>query len=125
MENMGIMELLTIVGDGRVLDDYHERLDALIRAVKTSHKKGTITLTLSVAPAKDMMDIPRVVVSAVVTAKIPLSERGSEMLYIDDDNQLSRRNPRQPELPFNTVKMPPKEERGDLNGKARAAGEKA
>jgi hypothetical protein len=125
MENMGLMELLTIVGDGRVLDDFHGRLDELIRAVKTSHKKGTLTLTLTVAPAKDMVDTPRVIVSGVVTAKIPQSERGSELFYIDDDDRLSRRNPRQPELPFNTVKMPPAEERADLNRKDLAAGEKA
>ena len=124
MDDVGPIVLLKTLGDGRVMDDFYDQLGNLLMAVKMSHKKGHVTLKVVVSPCKDV-EISRVSVWGDVASKIPHIERSSEFFYVDDNNQLSRRNPRQPVVPPNTVKMPPVEERSDLDNKSLAAGEKA
>ena len=123
-DEMGPIDILKTLGDGRVMDDLYEQLGNLLMAVQMSHKKGKVVLTIEVAPTKDV-EVPRVDVWGDVSARIPHIERSSEMFYVTDRNQLSRRNPRQPALPPNTVRMPPREELVDVDDKSLAAGEKA
>lgn len=123
-DEMGPIEVLKVLGNGRVLDDLYKELGDVLMAVQMAHKKGRVTLTIEVAPTKDAEE-PRVEVWGDVAARIPHVERASELLYVTDGNQLSRRNPRQPALPAGTVKMPPREELVNIDGKSRAAGEKA
>lgn len=123
MNGMGPIDLLKALGEGRVMGDLHEKIGELLMAVRMSHKKGKVVLTVTIKPTKDA-EIPRVEVHGDVTAKIPHIERGSELLYVDDQNQLSRRNPLQPALPPNTVRMPPVDEDAELDGQSLAAGEK-
>ena len=123
-EDMGPIEILKLLGDGKVMDDLYEKLGDLIMAVQMSHKKGKVVLAIEVKPTKDA-EVPRVEIWGDVSAKIPHIERTSELLYVTDHNQLSRRNPRPPVLPTNTVKMPPREELIEVDNKSFAAGEKA
>ena len=124
MSEVGVLPLLQTLGDGRVLDDFHEQLHNLLIAVQMSHKKGKVVLTVNVEPTRDV-EVPRVEVHGDVTSKIPHIERSSELFYLTEEYRLSRRNPRQPVLPPNTVRMPPAEERNDIDGKTHAAGEQA
>lgn len=124
MSEVSVMSLLQALGDGRVMDDFHERLHELLMAVQISHKKGKVVLTVTVKPTKDA-EVPRAEVHGDVTAKIPHIERSSELFYLTEEYRLSRRNPRQPVLPSHTVRMPPAEEREDMDGKSLAAGEQA
>lgn len=123
-EDIGPIELLKTLGDGSVMEDFYQRLSELLMAVRMAHKKGKIVLTVQVSPTKDV-DVQRVGIWGDVTAKIPHIERNAEFFYVNDHCELSKRNPRQPALSPNTVKMPSVDERDDLDGQSRAAGEKA
>lgn len=123
--DMGLLELLKTLGDGRVMDDLHEQLGECLMAVRMAHKKGKVVLTLVVMPSKDS-ELSKVTVWGDVTSKIPHIERGADIFYVNDENRLSRRNPRQPALAPNTVKMPPRDEiAAEPDGKSLAAGERA
>lgn len=124
MSEIGMIGLLGGLGDGKVMDDFHKRFHELLRAVRSCGDKGKVVLTLSVEPDPDQEE-PVVSVRGEVTATIPLPKRRRELFFLTDDCRLSRRNPRQPERPENTVKMPPVEDRADLDGKSRAAGERS
>ncbi len=122
--DMGLLEVLKTLGDGRVIDDLHEQLNECLMAVRMAHKKGKVVLTLVVTPSKDA-EMSKVTVWGDVTSKIPHIERGADIFYVTGENGLSRRNPRQPALPPNTVKMPPRAGHEDeLDGQSRAAGER-
>ena len=125
MDNyVGPLELLRILDDGKVLDDLHEAIDELIMRVRMAHKKGSVDLKLEVKPSKDGESL-KVSIKGDVKPKYPYIERGADIFYVGEANRLSRRNPRQPTLSANTVKMPPPEERSDIDRKSAAAGEKA
>ena len=123
MEEIGPIELLKTLGDGRVLDDFDQRVSELLMACRMSHKKGKVVLTVTVTPNRDI-EVPRVDVHGDGTAKIPHIERGSELFFVNDDNQLSRRHPRQAAPHPNTVHMPPPAAVADVDNKSLAAGEK-
>ncbi len=82
MEDIGPIGLLKTIGDGRVMDDFHEQLSMLLMAVRMAHKKGHVTLKVVVSPTKDA-EIPRVSIWGDVTSKIPHIERTSEFFYVD------------------------------------------
>lgn len=60
-------------------------------------KPGSLTLQISIAPAK--VNGALMVVDKV-TAKPPEPDRDAALFYATAEGQLSRRDPRQPELPF-------------------------
>ena len=124
MDEIGIMRLLQGMGGGRVLDDLHDRLQKLLVAARTSHDKGKVVLTITVEPDADR-EIFQVNIHGDVTATIPHIKRTGDRFYLTDEGRLTKRNPRQPEMPANTVQMPPPEERNDLDGKSQAAGERS
>lgn len=101
---LGPLELLQSMSEGKVMDDFDEQLRVLLAAVRQSYKKGKIVLTISVRPPKDLND-PRVEIQGDVSATIPHVERSGELLYLTESLYLSRRNPRQPAPPPNVVTM--------------------
>ncbi len=114
---IGVIELLKNLGDGRVLDDMHTRLAEVLAAVRQCHKKGKVTLTIDVHPT-DVSEIQRVEIEGNVSYKAPMPGRGSELYYVDDSLALHSRDPRQRQLP-NMISMP----EISVDGKSRAAGE--
>lgn len=115
---IGVIELLKSLGDGRVLDDMHNRLGEVLAAVRHCHRKGKVVLTIEVKPTDDV-EIQRVEIRGDVSYKAPLPSRGSELYYVDDGLSLHNRDPRQRQLPSNTITMP-----DAIDGKSLAAGEK-
>ncbi len=114
---IGVIELLKDLGNGRVLDDMHNRLGEVLAAVRQCHKKGKIILIIDVHPTTDS-EVQRVEIKGNVTYKVPLPGRGSEFYYMDEDLSLHSRDPRQRQLP-NMITMP----EIPIDGKSRAAGE--
>lgn len=120
---LGPLELLQSMSDGKVMDDFDEQLRLLLAAVKQSYKKGKIVLTISVKPPKDLND-QRVEIQGDVSATIPHVERSGEMLYLTENLYLTRRNPRQPAPPPNVVTMAEAGQGRELDRQSLAAGEK-
>lgn len=75
-------------------------LAELVRTARLTGKTGTLTLQIKVAPQKDGETL---MVTDKVTVKLPEGERGGSLFFDDETGFISRRNPRQPELPFRDV----------------------
>ncbi|GAA4059670.1 hypothetical protein [Actinomadura miaoliensis] len=83
---------------GAVHTEASEKLHALVDAVTEHAAKGTLTLVMEVAPiAKG--DTSALTVSAKVTTKQPTAAQASAF-FVDATGNLSRRDPRQTELPM-------------------------
>lgn len=116
---MGILELLKFLGEGRILDDMHNRLGEVLAAVRQCHKKGKLVLALEFHPTYDDSGLEQIEINAKVEPKLPLPNRGKNYLYLDETLGLHRRDPRQRQLPENVIDMS-----SDVDGKSRAAGER-
>lgn len=73
-----------------------EKLAEVAAAVKEHEKTGTLTLTITIAPAEFAGAVK---VSDTVKAKLPEADRDAGLFYPDEHGFLSRNDPRQPQLP--------------------------
>ena len=73
-----------------------EGLQEVVAAVKEHKKGGSLTITIDVKPGE--VD-GTLVVSDKVKVKAPEAERPTSLFYSDSRGNLSRRDPRQSELP--------------------------
>lgn len=85
---------------GGLHSELSEQLAELVAAVAAHGKAGSLTVTLNVKPA----EMPgAIVVSDDVKSKVPQPDKPASLFYSDDHGNLSRRDPRQPELPLRKV----------------------
>lgn len=75
-----------------------EALHELLQAVKDTGKAGKLQLTINVKPAAKG-NAEQVLISDLVATKKPAVERPESIFFLDDAGNLSRSDPRQPELP--------------------------
>jgi hypothetical protein len=93
--------VLAELAKGQIHTDASEQLHRLVDAVQEHGKEGTLTVKLTVGPiAKD--DTSVLVVKATVDSKPPKTAPSSAY-FVDGTGNLSRRDPRQGELPFEVV----------------------
>ena len=82
---------------GGLHGELSEALAEIVLAVSEHRKKGTLQLQIIVEPNADG-------VTVTVTDKnkltVPEGERGAAIYFADDDGNLTRRDPRQQELPL-------------------------
>ncbi len=81
---------------GELSDSLHE----LVEAVAEHGKKGSLTLQVIVEP---MGDGSTVRVTDKIKMAVPEGERGAAIYFIDQDGNLTRKNPAQIELPLREV----------------------
>lgn len=77
----------------------HE-LANLVASVQETRKPGVLTLTLKVTPNKDGVTVT---LSDDISVKLPKSDRGAAIFFVQGDGNLVRNDPRQPELPLREV----------------------
>jgi hypothetical protein len=95
--------------NGGLHAELSERLAELVSACLEHGKAGTLTLSVKVAPNKDGVTVT---IFDDVKAKAP-ADRGAAIFYADDHGNVSRRDPRQPELPLKPIEsMSPRERTG-------------
>lgn len=92
------LDLLRSQEHGGFLIDAEESLLNLIEAVQRTGKKGALKLTLTVVSDKNALDEAAVFISGAIAASTPEPDRRHTLFY-HVDGRLSRRDPRQPELP--------------------------
>lgn len=85
--------------NGALVDEITEELARVVRGVVKHGKRGEITLTLKVNPAKGGAYF----VYDEVKAKIPEADREATIFYATADGDLSRNDPRQQNLEFRSV----------------------
>lgn len=83
---------------GAVHADASEQLHALVDAVTEHGTKGSLTLQIDVAPVAKG-DTSALTVTAKVTSKKPTASQAS-VFFVDRAGNLSRRDPRQTEIPM-------------------------
>jgi hypothetical protein len=86
-------------------DQMSKGLHDLLESVKEVGKPGSVTLSINVKPI-GKGDERQVMVGAVVKVKSPESRAAEQFYWLDDEGNLSRNDPRQPELPLQDVSRP-------------------
>jgi hypothetical protein len=81
---------------GALHSELGEKLAELSVACLDNEKGGTLTVTIKVKPAK--VD-GALIFEDEVKVKVPEPDRGGAIWFPDSNGNLSRRDPRQPELP--------------------------
>ena len=97
-------------GAGRTHDELSEALHDLIRKVKDTGKKGSVSLAIVVEPVKK--DDRLVIVSDKITLRMPEHDRPSAMWFTDRNGNLTRSDPDQ--LVFESLREVPPPPNVDL-----------
>ena len=88
---------------GHTHDELSEALQDLVNKVRDTGKKGSLSLTVTVAPHKG--DTRTLVVSDEIKVKLPEHDRDACIFYPDDAGNLSRNDPQQ--LAFDSLREVP------------------
>ena len=80
---------------GRTHDELTDALATLAAAVKETGKKGSISLTITVAPF-DKGNGAALTVTDLVKVALPQHDRRKSIFYADDNGNLTRDDPMQP-----------------------------
>ena len=86
-------ELLTILDRGTAHAEASRALNDLVAAVRDTGKKGSMSITVELAPLKGSSN--QILVAARVVAKPPKSDPGAAMFYVDTSGNLTREDPNQ------------------------------
>lgn len=90
-------EVLKEVRDGDLATELAAKMQDLVAAVKATDKAGKIQLTLTLKPLKQGAML---VLQDDVKLVLPEPEReDTTFVFATEDNDLTRRDPRQPKLP--------------------------
>lgn len=84
-------DVLSEVNRGVVADEAATELAKVVTAVRETGKKGTVRVTLEIAPVKGNDQI--VQVSGSVDAKLPRPAAPTSFFYPDDTGNLGRNDP--------------------------------
>lgn len=86
--------------NGALHAELTEQLTELVKSCTEHGKKGSLTLTVTVKPSDDGYHL---FVTDDTKATLPRGERPSALYFSDEDGNLSRRDPRQQELPLRKI----------------------
>jgi hypothetical protein len=101
--------ILQEIGDGILAEDCGEAMREVVTAVVETGKPGTVTITINVdVPGGDgkrgrIRDTTSLVVSGKVAAKRPRLNPPPSVFFNDEQANLTRTNPMQPELPLRAL----------------------
>lgn len=90
--------------NGALHTELSEALAEVAAAALEHNKPGKVTLTISVKPAA--VGQPTVFVADEVKTVIPQAEKPTSLFFADGRGNLTRRDPRQAELPLRDVSAP-------------------
>jgi hypothetical protein len=86
--------------NGGLHGELSDRLREVVEAVAEHGKVGALVLTVTVKPTGAS---GQYIVSDAISAKVPEADRGASLFFADDHGNLSRTDPRQPELPLQDI----------------------
>lgn len=91
---MNVTDTLAALRKGNFIDELSTELGALVDAVRTTGRKGTLTVVLTIAPASKGDDTT-LTVADEIKVRPPQPSRGETIMYATADGALTRRDPRQ------------------------------
>lgn len=92
--------------DGRVNAELSKLFGDLINTVKATGKSGDITLKLKVKPTGRGQDVDKIFIADAITVNMPKPDRGEDVFWLTEDNELSRNHPRQGNLELRDASQP-------------------
>ena len=93
------IDTLREIEAGGLLDELSETQHSLIDAIRLTGKGGELTIKLAYKPDGN----GQMTIKADVKAKEPALSRGTSLFFLTPEGNLTRRDPRQQDLPFRTV----------------------
>lgn len=89
------IHLIGTIRGGALESELADRTTELVHAVDDTGKKGKLALEITIAPAGK----GRVDVSATIKSTTPVHNTESSLFFVTEEGTLTRRDPRQLELP--------------------------
>ncbi len=93
------IDTLRDIEAGALLDELSETQHSLIDAIRLTGKGGDLTIKLAYKPDGN----GQMTIKADVKAKEPALSRGTSLFFLTPEGNLTRRDPRQQDLPLRTV----------------------
>ena len=93
------IDTLRDIEAGGLLDELSETQHSLIDAIRLTGKGGELTIKLAYKPDGN----GQMTIKADVKAKEPALSRGTSLFFLTPEGNLTRRDPRQQDLPLRTV----------------------
>lgn len=112
------LDMVAELRRGRVNDDLTDKTHALIAACIDTGKKGSISLTLTFDPDKDIDD-ERFKVSDAIVVKTPTRSTKPSIFFVTRDGNFSRTDPNQDT--FSGLSEVPSDEADDASDKKAKA----
>lgn len=109
----GFIKFLSELRHGETVEELDQGLADVVAACREHHKRGSLTLTIDFEP--EGRGSVSITATDTVKTKVPTTPIGTH-LYVQPDGSLSRRDPRQPSLPFREVAITAGEEAGAREG---------
>lgn len=97
MSHETIFGVLSRADQTQLLEDLNDDVAKLCARVRATKKKGKITLTIEVSKLKTGENALEV--KCDFATKLPTADRNPELYFVDEQGGLSRKDPRQPDLP--------------------------
>ena len=91
------IDTLAMLRRGTLLEDAANDLTVLTAACEETGKSGTLTITIKIEPQKN--DPSVLTITDKIVLKEPKPEVAATIAYINAQGEITRRDPRQPELP--------------------------
>ncbi|NNB26677.1 hypothetical protein [Pseudomonas fragi] len=93
------IDTLRDIEAGGLLDELSETQHSLIDAIRLTGKGGELTIKLAYKPDGN----GQMTIKADVKTKEPALSRGTSLFFLTPEGNLTRRDPRQQDLPLRTV----------------------
>jgi len=100
-----ILQTISRLHAGLLVDDANERLQELVKAVDTTGKAGTLTITLSVRKATQ----GALAIKGKVAAKLPAEPDLEALMFPTPEGNLLTEDPRQQKLDIRPIAAPVRE----------------
>lgn len=98
---------LTALHGGKVLEDLDDALREITESVEMSGKPGAVVLRLDIIPAgQGVGDTPLFKVVEDIKLVRPKKKRPGQTFFADEHHNLTRRAPKQTEMPLHAVESP-------------------
>ncbi|MHA6478937.1 hypothetical protein ACX1DW_15795 [Stutzerimonas sp. KH-1] len=93
------IDTLREIEAGGLLDELTEVQHSLVDAIRLTGKAGELTIKLAYKPD----GAGQMTIKADVKAKEPVLSRGTSLFFLTPEGNLTRRDPRQQEIPLRSV----------------------
>lgn len=95
---------LEAMRDGDVVNELQAQLTDIVATVRATGKPGKLSLILTVKPMKNA-EPHMLLIGSDIKVTLPKLDKSDTFMYATNENALTRRDPRQPELGFRETRL--------------------